>query len=301
MPKQLQFYLKPFLLISGISLIMIPLLIYIGLLLRRPPRTNLEKQLSEGINYQREARYQPRPILLHIVSIDLNSPGVKLFVTPGDSNNQEMDIKARTTSEFLQEYNLQLAINGSFFHPFVVHHPWNYYPRSGDFVKVNGQAISEGKIYSEASAGWYVFCVSKDNQATIGGTKCPKNTQQAFAGSAILVKDGQVVENPDNNPIANQPVPRTAVAIDKTGKKLWLIIVDGRQPFYSDGVTLTELAEIITDLGADRGLNLDGGGSTTLVIDNEEKTQVLNAPFHTRIPMRQRPIANHLGVYFQAD
>ncbi|MEC4984395.1 MAG: phosphodiester glycosidase family protein [Oscillatoria sp. PMC 1068.18] len=301
MLKQLQFYLKPFLLISGISLIIIPLLFYLGLSLRRPPRTNLEKQLAEGINYQRKTRSQPRPIMLHIVSIDLNAPGVKLFVTPGDPNNQEMDIKARTTSEFLEEYNLQLAINGSFFHPFIVHNPWNYYPRSGDFVKVNGQAISEGKIYSEASAGWYVFCVSEANQATIEGTKCPENTQQALTGSTILVKDSQVVKISDNSPIANTPVPRTAVAIDKTGKKLWLIIIDGRQPFYSDGVTLTELAEIIVDLGADRGLNLDGGGSTTLVVENGEKAQVLNAPFHTRIPMRQRPIANHLGVYFQDD
>jgi hypothetical protein len=51
------------------------------------------------------------------------------------------------------------------------------------------------------------------------------------------------------------------------------------------------------ELGAYKALNLDGGGSTTLVVADSGGTRSLNSPIHTRIPMRQRPVANHLGFY----
>jgi exopolysaccharide biosynthesis protein len=87
--------------------------------------------------------------------------------------------------------------------------------------------------------------------------------------------------------------------VDKAGETLWLIVVDGRQQNYSEGVTLAELAGIAVELGADRALNLDGGGSSTLVMARDRGAKVLNAPIHTRVPMRERPVANHLGVYAQ--
>jgi exopolysaccharide biosynthesis protein len=88
--------------------------------------------------------------------------------------------------------------------------------------------------------------------------------------------------------------------VDEEGKTLWLIVVDGRQRGYSEGVTLEELASIAVELRADRALNLDGGGSSTLVIADGGGTRMLNSPIHTRVPTRQRPVANHLGVYAQA-
>ena len=91
--------------------------------------------------------------------------------------------------------------------------------------------------------------------------------------------------------------PRTAVAVGAQSKTLWLIVVDGRQRNYSEGVTIGELADIVLELGAETALNLDGGGSSTLVMAGHWGPRALNAPFHTRIPMRQRPVANHLGVY----
>ena len=74
-------------------------------------------------------------------------------------------------------------------------------------------------------------------------------------------------------------------------------MVDGRQPKYSEGVTLWELAEITLEAGADIALNLDGGGSSTMVMRGDSGTNILNAPFHTNIPMRERPVGNHLGIF----
>jgi exopolysaccharide biosynthesis protein len=101
----------------------------------------------------------------------------------------------------------------------------------------------------------------------------------------------------DNNLAEDKPYPRVAAAVNREGTKLWLIAVDGKQPLYSEGITIAELTKIATDLGAYAALNLDGGGSTTLVMSTNQGSRVLNAPIHTRIPMRERPVGNHLGFY----
>ena len=78
-----------------------------------------------------------------------------------------------------------------------------------------------------------------------------------------------------------------------------MVAVDGRQKGYSEGVTLKELGEFVIELGADRALNLDGGGSTTLATSDPSSGQpiLLNAPFHARVPVNLRVVANHLGGY----
>lgn len=60
--------------------------------------------------------------------------------------------------------------------------------------------------------------------------------------------------------------PRTAIAWDPTRRQLWLVVVDGRQGGYSLGMTLPELAELLESLGVREALNLDGGGSTVMVV-----------------------------------
>lgn len=57
------------------------------------------------------------------------------------------------------------------------------------------------------------------------------------------------------------------------------------------------VTKIFQDLGVYSALNLDGGGSTTLVTETASGITPLNAPIHTKIPMRERPIANHIGFY----
>lgn len=75
-------------------------------------------------------------------------------------------------------------------------------------------------------------------------------------------------------------------------------VVDGRQPNYSEGVTLEELALLLREYGAHDAMNLDGGGSTTLVMEGDNGQPVLlNSPIDSRIPGRERAVANHLGIF----
>ncbi len=86
-----------------------------------------------------------------------------------------------------------------------------------------------------------------------------------LAGGPLLVKDGQVSLSMDpNSSRARETAPRTAVAVDKTGGKVYLITVDGRQSGYSNGMNLTQFAQYLVSLGVDEALNLDGGGSTAM-------------------------------------
>ena len=80
---------------------------------------------------------------------------------------------------------------------------------------------------------------------------------QALAGKPLLVRHGISIIRQGQETLH----PRTAVGVDKAGKRLWLVVIDGRQDYYSEGVTLAELADIFVGLGAETALKLEGGGS----------------------------------------
>jgi len=83
--------------------------------------------------------------------------------------------------------------------------------------------------------------------------------------------------------------PRTAVGYSKDKRFLVMAVIDGRQPGYSRGVDLYELAGLMLEFGCYEALNLDGGGSSTLVICNK----IVNNPSDPNGP---RPVANALLV-----
>jgi exopolysaccharide biosynthesis protein len=81
--------------------------------------------------------------------------------------------------------------------------------------------------------------------------------------SGERVGDLLVSENPG---FAASRHPRTAVAYRPGARRLWLVVVDGRQGEYSLGMTLPELTGLLEAFGATEALNLDGGGSSVMVI-----------------------------------
>jgi exopolysaccharide biosynthesis protein len=166
-------------------------------------------------------------------------------------------------------------------------------------VNVIGQLIADGILYKEGKPDWGVLCVSESERVSIAPADCPPNTREAIAGREIIIQKGQpvAIAKPEKNSDRHKPYPRTVVATDRRGEKLWFILVDGRQPHYSQGLTLGEVTEILLKMGVDTALNLDGGGSTTLAIAEGKKTRLLNSPIDARIPMRERAIANHIGIY----
>lgn len=263
---------------------------------RRPPQTTAHHALFQGVQYHRTYRPAPRPTMLHVVKVNLAAPGLQVLVTPGQARALEWETNARTTSAFLREFKLQLAVNANFFHPFAENTPWDYYPRMGDRVGVVGQAISNAVEYGPPLQNWPVLCFLTQAAQILATETCPKGTQHAVAGSTVIVAQGQPAPNLATLPQAHA-YSRTAIALDRSGKTLWIVIVDAKQWGYSEGITLAELAEVAIAQGADTALNLDGGGSATLVTATSGGPKVLNAPAHAKIPMQERPVANHIGFY----
>jgi len=91
---------------------------------------------------------------------------------------------------------------------------------------------------------------------------------------------------------------RSFLGVDQSGRTLMILVVDGRQPNYSDGATMIDLIRIFRDNGIYNAVRLDGGGSSTLAVEGEDgKPVVLNSPINAQVPGYERPVANHLGIY----
>jgi exopolysaccharide biosynthesis protein len=82
--------------------------------------------------------------------------------------------------------------------------------------------------------------------------------------------------------------PRTFVAFDRDTTKLFLCTVDGRQE-TSDGMNFAQMADFLLSQGVWNAVNLDGGGSTTMVINGK----VVNSPSDRS---GERPVANSLQI-----
>ena len=264
------------------------------LFLARPQPSPARQELYSGVEYRREVRQDPRPMVVHTLLVDLRDPGITLLVTPGNPE-AERPLQARTTRDFLQEFDLQLAVNGDGFTPWWSNTIIDYYPHSGDPVSPVGYAASRGTVYSLGSGAGPTLYISRNNRARfntpIGGV------YNAISGNLMLVAGGKALAEQIQGAEMDTPQPRTAVGLDKSGRRLIIVVVDGRQPNYSQGATLPELAEILIAQGAYHAMNMDGGGSSTLVAQGGfGGTLLLNTPIDHRIPGRERPVGNHLGI-----
>ena len=263
----------------------------------RPQPKPINQTLYEGITYEREVRSEPRPMVIHTVTIDTKAPGISFLVTPGDAE-EPLPLRARTTSQFLNEFDLQIAVNGDGFEPWYSNGFFSYYPHKGDPVAPIGFAASKGNNYSQETDDEPTLFISRTNKAHFNSPI--GKIYNAISGNLMLVVQGKSVINSTEASIieGDIPQPRTALALDKTGRRIIIIVVDGRQPNYSQGATLSELAEIIISKGGHFGMNMDGGGSSTLVkAGGAGLSNLINSPIHQSVPLRQRPVGNHLGVY----
>lgn len=119
--------------------------------------------------------------------------------------------------------------------------------------------------------------------------------KEAISGGPYLLMGGEVyIDESDENiyfGIKDHHAPRTAIGISEN-KKLYLVAVDGRQDKYSVGLSLLELAHLLKDFGIQDAINLDGGGSTEIVLNGE----ILNKPSDGE----ERSIGSALLIFYNS-
>lgn len=122
-----------------------------------------------------------------------------------------------------------------------------------------------------------------------------QNINFAISGGAALIQNGNIPSSFSSNITGLQP--RTAVGVSKDGETMYLVTVDGRQN-ASIGMTQFELAEFMLELESYNAINLDGGGSTTMVARRlgENITSLINIPSDGSI----RSVINGIGVFSNA-
>lgn len=142
------------------------------------------------------------------------------------------------------------------------------------------------------------FAVGDSIAMDITTTPDWNDVQMAVTGASVIVKDGNIPANFSYNVDYIAAIqPRSVVASSKDGKQLIFVTVDGRQT-RSIGMTQRDLAEYVKSIGAWNALNLDGGGSTTMVArpQGETAVQVMNSPSDGMV----RAIATAIGVFTTA-
>jgi exopolysaccharide biosynthesis protein len=117
---------------------------------------------------------------------------------------------------------------------------------------------------------------------------------QAIGANYLLVDGGAPVTQFPTDPDLIGKHSRSAVGVDQTGTKLFLVAVDKSD--QNPGATLPELADILISLGASKGVNLDGGSSTSLAVEKPGDFQA------TRVDdsSSETPVADSLGIFNMA-
>ncbi len=240
------------------------------------------KPIFAGVDLA-EVRLKDPPLAVYAVRVDLDAQGVQFFVTPPNGDRPE-ETDGQTASDFLREHGLQVAVNAS---PFSPVNSIDGSPRD-----VKGLSMSNGQQYSDPAKRYGAMLISKDNRVRFDTP--PIDTTDAYnavGGFGMLLVDGE------NKGSDGRRHPRTVAGLSANGRKLYLIVIDGRQLDYSVGATTAEAAEWARALGASNALNLDGGGSTTLVVQSEtDSPRIVNRPIHGHLPGNERVNGNNLGI-----
>ncbi len=103
------------------------------------------------------------------------------------------------------------------------------------------------------------------------------SARDIVGGAGLLVHAGRALEDWSDEQLregfSTERHPRTMIGVDDRGE-IWLAVIDGRRPDHSVGMTFAELQRLAARLRLQEALNLDGGGSTTMVVRNE----IVNRP-----------------------
>ena len=258
---------------------------------------NNSKKLSDlGLEYQYIEIQKPRINRAHILRVDLKNPNIKPSIIVAKDPDGSGPAEAELTNPFkLANKNEVLA--------FINTNPWDSFPNKegkrnrnwfeGQPVDIDGLAISEGKIRSNTQPRESSIWLNNEGQLILGGKPENEDVQEAMNGFQLITKEGNIIVSPDNS-----IHPRTAIGANKNGTLIWLVVVDGRQKGYSEGMNLFELASLMVDLGCWNATNMDGGGSSIMgMIEADGKIKLMNSPSDRFLGLKKiRPLPMILSI-----
>ena len=279
-----------------------------------------------GVTHITRTETSPRSVTMHIVRIDLTIPGISFRLTPPGGTRETV---RQTTLSYLNAQQAQVAVNGHFFLPF---------PSADLNAMLIGLGASDGNVYSAFEAPVQSYALVTDapainidsfNHASVVHRNVafpdglhvlePVIIWNTVAGSAQIVTNGVKTiplyidaTHPDG--LLTPPGPanysnsnswyglinaRTAIGLSRDDQTLFLFTVD--RAGGSLGLSVGEVADLlIEDYGVYNALNLDGGGSTTLTMENPVTHARTIVNLSSDNPAG-RTVASSLAVFASAD
>lgn len=261
-----------------------------------PPAT---QPAGDGYPYRiiRETRTDP-PQRIFVAKIDLTDPRIGVRVVPAGADpdgDGPWQTTLMPTSQIAQREQFDLAVNASFFSikETLDDQGKKIGYRPGVWASAIGRTVTDGQIWSSGRPDWPVLWIDANDRARITmPSEVTAPAKQVVAGNAWIVRNGE--NQVPKEGMMTKRHPRTAVGVDREGKTLVILSVDGRRPVSAVGMTGDELFAELVKHDVWNAINLDGGGSTTLVERNraDGRYDILNTPSDGR----ERAVANAIGV-----
>ena len=302
----------------------------------------------EGVRLTHSKSMTPRQVDMWVVEIDPHAPGISFLVTPSNGDLIG-DTTPETTRAFVTRVGAQIGINGSFFTmaakgaeskgqydvlglsaskgdayspfkrsftdainiskdtvPTIIHGTGKARKVATLVIASSPNPLSKGEGQKKDAADKKDASAKKEKEPEpdVGFSHTPNvKLYNALSGKTRLVENGK-------NVAGNAPEihPRTGIGIEADGKIL-LFTVDGREKGRSLGMKFSEMADAMIHFGAKDAISLDGGGSTTFVMDDPKTAandpKVMNLPCDPfpnaketgKDHGKERPTGNNLAVF----
>lgn len=229
-----------------------------------------------GLEYRVQVLTSPRTNRVRILRMDTRGGRANLAVAVAPDPDGDGPAEAALTNPF------RLAAPGTL--AFINTNPWDSFPDEngkknrnwfeGQAVDINGLALAAGMERSPAGKECVPIRVTPQGRVTIGAREADPSATEGVAGWGQVVMDAKVLVQP-----SEKLAPRTAIGVNRDSSVVWLVVIDGRQPGYSEGMSVREVAEFMVRLGCWNAANMDGGGSSVMALAGSDgDLHTVNSP-----------------------
>ena len=231
------------------------------------PDTVRSRFVQDGLDYHYV--WSPKgPWAVHLLKLDLERCDLGLAVLPA-GYDEPPDPGLATVSVLVESGHdgIIAAVNGDFFTP--EGQPLGPEVANGLLLRSRPRPAFSWRPGNDPWIGMSRVGEAGGLQAGFWISGDPNLHAQVVGGFPELLDEGHHVAAAALDPTQSFAAfrhPRTAIGYDPEARRLWLLVVDGRQGAYSSGMTLVELTETLSAVGATEALNLDGGGSSVMVV-----------------------------------
>lgn len=228
-----------------------------------------KKVLAPGVWHQ-HASDRSVPWEIEIIEIDLTSPEIEIVSIDGITPS-----KREKVTDLANRGRAIAAVNAGFFNMETGDSVSHF--ELDDIVHAKNRTESPPRStmgFTDDASQSAVMTIVDPKGAPLTDAQEWKKVVHAIGGGPGLIKNGEFTvtnnyEGFGKKNFIDKRHPRTAMGFNSKTNRMFWVVVDGRQPEWSDGMNLIELTHLMADLGCDNALNFDGGGSTTCVVNGK--------------------------------